>query len=370
MLVTHRVRVGYVTNVRYRANSALPRRDIVMMVLLHFAQLIRANDGASPWWLQPDFFMKLHSRTPLVLHRELSTPEQRVWLKLENLQPCGSYKLRGIGALCQQAHLHGKRRLIAPSGGNAGIAAAYAGRELGMDVEVIVPTTTPEPTRARIRALGAEVIVHGDAWDQSNALAIERAQAGDTQYVPAFDHPTIWEGHSTLVDEIVDEVPTVDAIIASVGGGGLLAGILLGLERYRRHDCRVIAVETEGAASFHAALAAGQPVNIGQITSVAKSLGALQVAKWPVDAIGAFAHTSLVLSDAEAIAGTIRYADEARQLVEPACGVSLAVAYQHHACLDGARDVVVVVCGGVSISATQIAAWKAEQGSGAVRWAA
>ncbi|CAM2151269.1 L-serine/L-threonine ammonia-lyase [Pararobbsia alpina] len=310
--------------------------------------------------------MKLHSRTPLVLHRELSTPEQRIWLKLENLQPCGSYKLRGIGALCQHAHLQGKRKLIAPSGGNAGIAAAYAGRELGMEVEVIVPTTTPEATRARIRALGADVMVFGEAWDQSNELALERSQADDAQYIPAFDHPVIWEGHSTLIDEIVEDLPTFDAVVASVGGGGLLSGLLIGLERYRRNDCRVIAVETDGAASFHAALEAGHPVNIGKITSVAKSLGALQVAQWPVDAIRQVPHASVVLSDAEAIAGTIRYADEARQLVEAACGVSLAVAYQHHACIEGARDVVVIVCGGVSISATQIAAWKAEQaGSGA-----
>ncbi len=98
--------------------------------------------------------MKLHSRTPLVLQRALSTPAQRIWFKLENLQPCGSYKLRGIGALCQHAYIQGKRRLVATSGGNAGIAAAWAGRELGMQTEVIVPLTTPEATRARIAALG------------------------------------------------------------------------------------------------------------------------------------------------------------------------------------------------------------------------
>jgi L-serine/L-threonine ammonia-lyase len=302
--------------------------------------------------------MKLHIRTPLVLQRALSTPRQRIWFKLENLQPCGSYKLRGIGALCQQAHLEGKRRLVAPSGGNAGIAAAWAGREIGMQTEVIVPVTTPEATRARIAALGAEVIVHGQAWDESNELARERTRDGDAQYIPAFDHPVIWQGHSTLIDEVVDELPSVDAVVASVGGGGLLSGVLLGLERYRRNDCRILAVETEGAASFRAALDAGHPVNIGQITSIAKSLGALQVAEWPVEAIRRFPHESLVLSDAEAIAGSVRYADEARQLVEPACGVSLALAYQHHPSLEGARDVVVVVCGGVSISAAQIAEWQ------------
>jgi len=299
----------------------------------------------------------LHIRTPLILHPTLSTASRRIWLKLENLQPCGSFKLRGMGLLCSQAAAQGKRKVVCPSGGNAGLATAVAAVSLGLQACIVVPHTTPEATRARIRRTGAEVIVHGKVWDEANQRARELASAADTEYVPAFDHPVLWEGHSTMVDEILDDCPQVDTVVTSVGGGGLLAGILTGLLRHDRRDCRIVTCETAGAASFAAAVQAGHPVRLSRIDSVATSLGAAQVAAWPVEHIGEFDHECLVLSDDDAIMGVVRYASDLRQLVEPACGVSLAVAYLDHPALAGANDVVVIVCGGVSISAQLVAGW-------------
>ncbi|WP_236188993.1 pyridoxal-phosphate dependent enzyme [Pseudomonas paraglycinae] len=299
----------------------------------------------------------LHIRTPLILHPTLSTASRRIWLKLENLQPCGSFKLRGMGLLCSQAAAQGKRKVVCPSGGNAGLATAVAAVSLGLQACIVVPHTTPEATRARIRRTGAEVIVHGKVWDEANQRARELASAADTEYVPAFDHPVLWEGHSTMVDEILDDCPQVDTVVTSVGGGGLLAGILTGLLRHDRRDCRIVTCETAGAASFAAAVQAGHPVRLSRIDSVATSLGAAQVAAWPVEHIGEFDHECLVLSDDDAIMGVVRYASDLRQLVEPACGVSLAVAYLDHPALAGANDVVVIVCGGVSISTQLVAGW-------------
>ncbi|WP_085711562.1 MULTISPECIES: pyridoxal-phosphate dependent enzyme [unclassified Pseudomonas] len=299
----------------------------------------------------------LHIRTPLILHPTLSTTSRRIWLKLENLQPSGSFKLRGMGLLCSQAAAQGKRKVVCPSGGNAGLATAVAAASLSLQACIVVPHTTPEATRARIRRTGAEVIVHGKVWDEANQRARELASAADTEYVPAFDHPVLWEGHSTMIDEILEDCPQVDTVVTSVGGGGLLAGILTGLLRHDRFDCRIIACETLGAASFAAAVEAGHPVRLSKIDTVATSLGAAQVAKWPVQHIGEFDHECLVLSDDDAIMGVVRYASDLRQLVEPACGVSLAVAYLDHPALAGARDVVIVVCGGVSISAQLAAGW-------------
>jgi len=299
----------------------------------------------------------LHIRTPLILHPTLSTTSRRIWLKLENLQPSGSFKLRGMGLLCSQAAAQGKRKVVCPSGGNAGLATAVAAASLGLQACIVVPHTTPEATRARIRRTGAEVIVHGKVWDEANQRARELASAVDTEYVPAFDHPVLWEGHSTMIDEILEDCPQVDTVVTSVGGGGLLAGILTGLLRHDRRDCRIIACETRGAASFAAAVEAGHPVRLSKIDTVATSLGAAQVAQWPVQHIGEFNHECLVLSDDDAIMGVVRYASDLRQLVEPACGVSLAVAYLDHPALAGARDVVIVVCGGVSISAQLVAGW-------------
>jgi L-serine/L-threonine ammonia-lyase len=213
----------------------------------------------------------------------------------------------------------------------------------------------PESTRARIRETGAEVIVHGKVWDEANQRAMELAQGADTEYVPAFDHPVLWQGHSTMVDEILEDCPQVDALVTSVGGGGLLAGLLTGLIRHRRMDCRIVACETRGAASFAAAMAAGHPVRLPRIDTVATSLGASEVAAWPVRHILDFPHECVVLGDEEAIMGVVRYANDCRQLVEPACGVSLAIAYLDHPAIAQAHDVVIVVCGGVSITPALVA---------------
>ena len=300
----------------------------------------------------------LHIRTPLILHPGLSSPTRRIWLKLENLQPSGSFKMRGMGLMCSLAAEQGKRRVICASGGNAGLATAVAATRLGLDACIVVPETTSPMTRQRIAAIGAEVIAHGSVWDQSNQLALELAEDPDSQYVPAFDHPILWQGHSSMVDEILEDCPQVDTLVASVGGGGLLAGLLTGLKRHGRTDCRIVACETQGAASFAAALAAGHPVQLDEVKTVASTLAARQVALGPVQMIAEFQHRSVVLSDAEAIMGVVRYADDLRQLVEPSCGVSLAVAYLDHPALAEARDVVIVVCGGVSISAQQVVDWQ------------
>ncbi len=299
----------------------------------------------------------LHIKTPLILHVGLSTPTRRIWLKMENLQPSGSFKLRGMGLLCSQVKAQGKRRVVCPSGGNAGFATAIAAARLGLSACIVVPHTTPETTRSRIRKTGAEVIVHGKVWDEANQRARELSQDADTEYVPAFDHPVLWEGHSTLVDEVLEVCPQVDVMVTSVGGGGLLAGILTGLIRHGRTDCRIIACETEGAASFAAAMEAGHPIRLARIDTVATSLGAAQVAAWPVQHIREFAHQCVVLSDEDAIMGVVRFASDMRQLVEPACGVSLAVAYLDHRAIADAHDVVIVVCGGVSVSAQLVAGW-------------
>jgi L-serine/L-threonine ammonia-lyase len=146
-------------------------------------------------------------------------------------------------------------------------------------------------------------------------------------------------------------------MVTSVGGGGLLAGILTGLIRHGRTDCRIVACETEGAASFAAAMKVGHPVRLPRIDTVATSLGAAQVAAWPVQHLRDFPHQCVVLSDENAIMGVVRFASDLRQLVEPACGVSLAVAYLNHSAIADAHDVVIVVCGGVSISAQLVAGW-------------
>src|ERR1035437_9762516 len=115
----------------------------------------------------------LHIETPYIESRVLSLQSGRsVWLKMEALQPPGSFKIRGVGLKCQEAVRQGATRFISSSGGNAGIAVAYAGRQLSIPVTVVVPETTTDRAKTLIKQENADVVVHGASWQEANALAM------------------------------------------------------------------------------------------------------------------------------------------------------------------------------------------------------
>ena len=222
---------------------------------------------------------RLHVRTPLVKSAPLSEIMRRdVYLKLECAQPSGSFKLRGVGRACALAvERDGARLLVSSSGGNAGLATAHAGRELGAQTVVYVPETTPERVRDALRAYGAEVEVRGTQWSEANAAATARAAACGGAMIHPFEGEDTWDGHSTMIDEIAEDLGgrKPAAVATCVGGGGLLAGCLRGIERCGwGDDVVVVAMETIGADSLNASMRAGEVVTLPAITSVAKSLGA------------------------------------------------------------------------------------------------
>ena len=301
--------------------------------------------------------MALHAETPVLESRPLSVSAgATVWLKLDNLQPSGSFKLRGIGHACEAYLARGARRFVSSSGGNAGLAVAYAGRLLGVPVTVVVPETTTDRARALLQMDGAEVIVHGASWQEANLLA--QSLIGPTDaFLHPFDDPLVWAGHSTLVDELVRGGVRPDAIVLCVGGGGLLSGVVEGLHRAGWADVPVVAVETEGAASFHEAVRAGHTVELARITSVATSLGAKRVCEQALQWSRVHPIHSVVVSDRSALSACERFLADHRILVEPACGASLAVAYEKAPELAGYRSVLVVVCGGATATIDQIREW-------------
>jgi L-serine/L-threonine ammonia-lyase len=283
---------------------------------------------------------------------------RRVGLKLDNLQPARSFKLRGIGKLCQHHAALGVERFVCSSAGNAGYAVAWAGQALGIPVTVVVPRCTPEFVRRRIAALGAEVHAIGDVWDQANAAAQELAQQPRTAFIPPFDHPLIWQGHASVVEELAQQCEHApDAILLAVGGGGLLLGVLEGLRRAGWMDTRVFAVEPEGAAALGPSLEAGKLVELRAPRSVASSLCVRRVAATLVSACRDRAVTALTVSDAEATAACVRMAEDQGLVVEPACGAALAPLYSRHEALASASNVVAIVCGGMVVTLDQLSEW-------------
>jgi L-serine/L-threonine ammonia-lyase len=304
--------------------------------------------------------MPLHIPTPLIESAPLSRAAGcSIWLKLEALQPPGSFKIRGIGAACEHYARQGAQRFVSSSGGNAGLAVAYAGRRLAIPVTVVVPETTSERARDLLRLEGAEVIVHGASWQEANALA-QSMLTGTDAFLHPFDNPLLWTGHATLIDEVAATGNKPDAVLLSVGGGGLLAGVMEGLARNGWGDVPVLAVETQGAASLHAAMQAGQPTALDAVTSIATSLGARQICARAFELSQSGQVRSLLVSDQQAVAACSRFLDDHRLLVEPACGAALAVAYDMPQALVPFDKVLIIVCGGATASADNLRAWTAQ----------
>lgn len=282
------------------------------------------------------------------------------------------------------------------SGGNAGLACATAAAVLGQPCTIVVPLSTSALIVDKLRLLGASVHQIGMHWAQADAHLRTNLVAHDPVgiYVPPFDHPDIWEGASTIVDELssAPAPSTIDCIVCSCGGGGLLNGIMEGVERnYRCKEWEwgeeegrerkkrrpmVLAVETFGADSLNVSVRAGHHVTLPEITSIATSLGAQRVSertfRWAREAPYL---KNEVVTDAEAVMGSCRFADDARLLVEVACGATIAAVLNGHLrrvmIMEGEvrseeewrrKNVVVIVCGGSNVTLELLRKYKETYG--------
>ncbi|GCB61304.1 serine dehydratase-like [Scyliorhinus torazame] len=294
-----------------------------------------------------------------------------VYIKLDNVQPTGSYKIRGIGHFCQKAAEKDCKHFVCSSGGNAGLAAAFAAQKLQIPATILVPSSTPVFTIQKLKDHGAFVEVVGKVWDDANERALKLSENDGWVYVSPFNHPWVWEGHASVVKELWEALQNKPgAIILSVGGGGLLCGVVEGLKKVGWCDVPIIAMETKGAESLNAAVKAGKLVTLADITSVAKTLGAKTVCEMALQ--NALEHNVLseVISDQEAVQAVERFLDDERFLVEPACGASLAAIYsgviqrlqKERWLAQDLQSIVVIVCGGSSITMAQLNEYKTQLG--------
>lgn len=309
----------------------------------------------------------LHVRTPLiesVVLKEIYG--QKVYLKLDNAQPSGSFKIRGMGVLIQDAKRKGAKKVVIASGGNAGMAVAYGARQVGMESVVVISDNVPSLMVQKLTREGARVEVKGKTWDEADARAQEIASKEGAYYCHPFDNPMIWAGNSTMVAEIKEDLGDVvpAAIVASVGGGGLVCGISQGMDAVGWGQVPILAVETKGADSFRASLKAGEHVTLPKITSIAAALAIRKVCTKILELHKQRTIYSMVVSDRQAVSACNHFADDHRALVEPACGASLAAVYGKRASelkeknkLHPDRPLVVIVCGGSAATIQQLKNW-------------
>jgi threonine dehydratase len=255
--------------------------------------------------------------------------------KLDLLQPTGSFKVRGAVALLTDPSLQDRLStagVIAASGGNFGLAVAWAAARLGIAATVVVPAASPRAKLDPIAALGAELILVDGVYADAFAAAERRRAESGSVLAHAYDQPEVVAGQGTSAWELLASVDGLDTLLVACGGGGLLAGTIAAVG----DRVRVVAVETDGTATLHAALAAGRPVDIEVTGDAASSLGARRIGAhaWAVrDRLAG----ALLVSDAEVATAQQRLWQAARLVAEPGGAVALAALTQRSLPAGGRR---------------------------------
>ena len=214
-------------------------------------------------------------RTPCLRTRFFHSPavqDASLSLKLECLQVSGSFKARGASnKVLTLAAAARQRGLVTASGGNHGLGVAYAGRRIGAPVHVYLPASTPASKAEKLERWGAQVIFAGEVWDDANARAQQAAERDGMTYVHPFADPAVMAGQGTVGLEILKQSPSVDTVVVSIGGGGLISGVATALKASKA-GIKVIGVEPSGAPTLTRSVEAGRIVELDAITTEANTL--------------------------------------------------------------------------------------------------
>jgi len=275
------------------------------------------------------------------------------WFKLEYLQHTGTFKARGafnrIISASEEGSLDPSVGVVVASGGNAGLANAFAAHALGVPATVFVPENVPAVKLAKLRTYGADVVLRGDEYAAAYEAAIEHAEAVGAVFCHAYDQPAIAAGAGTLGLEILEDLAgEVDTIVVAVGGGGLMAGVAAATEG----DATVVAVEPLTIPTLHTALVEGRPTDVRVSGIAADSLGARRAGDIAYSVAARTGVCSLLVSDEAIVDARQRLWDDYRIVVEHGAATALAaLTTGEHRPADGERFVV-VLCGANTDPAT------------------
>jgi threonine dehydratase len=247
-----------------------------------------------------------------------------LFLKCENLQPAGAFKIRGAYNMVAQLSDEERRRgVITYSSGNHGQALALAARELGAPAVVVMPTTAPAIKVEGTKSFGAEVIFEGTTSVHRRQRAEAEAAARGLTMVPPFDHEWIIAGQGTAGLEILEQRPDVRAVIVPIGGGGLIAGVAAAV-KLSRPDVAVIGVEPSGAAAMKASLDAGAPITLARSHSVADGLMPVRPGDLTFAHVRRFVDALVTVEDDEIVEAVLWTFAHAKIVAEPSGAATVA----------------------------------------------
>lgn len=269
----------------------------------------------------------------------------RVFVKLENLQMTGSFKERGAANLLLQLSPDERRRgVVAASAGNHGLAVAFHAARLGVSAVIVMPEWAPLAKVTAARRRGAEVVLHGDNFDEAYARAREIEAARDLVFVHPFDDPRVIAGQGTIGLELLEQVPGLDAVLVPVGGGGLLGGVALAVKT-ERPAVQVIGVQAQDVPGMASALAAGTRVTVPAATTIADGIAVRRVGEHTFDLARRHADRVVTVAEEEIANAILLLLEIEKTVVEGAGAVPLAALANRRVALEG-RTVALVISGG------------------------
>jgi threonine dehydratase len=284
-------------------------------------------------------------QTLLVQSRALSElVDGPVYVKCENLQRTGSFKVRGaflrIARLTPQERARG---VVAASAGNHAQGVALAAATLGARATVVMPVGAPLPKIAATRSYGADVILHGGSVEEALVRARELARETGSIFIHPFEHPDVIAGQGTVGLEIAEQCPGARTIVVPVGGGGLAAGIAVAASS-RLPAARLIGVQAEAVAPFPASLSAGYPVTVTGLATMADGIAVAQPGELATAILAGLSAQVVTVSEENLSRALLLCLERAKQLVEPAGAAGVAAILEHPAIFE--PPVVVVLSGG------------------------
>lgn len=268
-----------------------------------------------------------------------------IYLKLENMQPIGSFKIRG--ATNKIAHLTAAQKrkgVIAASAGNHAQGVAWGAKKIGVKATIVMPRAAPIVKIQNTESLGAKVILAGDSYDEAFKVAEKLARKTGKVLVHAFDDPVVIAGQGTVALELVDQMPEIDAVVCSVGGGGLLAGISVVLNELRPQT-KIYGAQAKGAHAMLLSLKKGRPVTMERVDTFADGIAVGATRRTTFDILKHSVDRMLEADDEMICAAVLTLAEKAKIVSEGAAAVSVAVLDQIRKEIKG-KKVVIIVCGG------------------------
>ncbi len=268
-----------------------------------------------------------------------------VYMKLENLQSTGSFKVRGAyNKISQLSKEELARGVVCASAGNHAQGVAYAASSMGVKAKVFMPVFTPPLKVIATRSYGADVVLEGEAFDDAYQAAMKYREETGAVFVHPFDDPDIIAGQGTIGLELFEQLDTIQDVLVPIGGGGMIAGIALALKEMNP-DIRIIGVEAEGAQSMKLSMEQDKPNTLTSMQTIADGIAVKTPGQLTFEATRKYVDELVVVNDAEIAHTAYLLLQRAKILSEPAGVAAMAAVLHKKANLKG-RDVVAVISGG------------------------